>query len=315
MDLGAPAAGSPRGSPPEAATRRLRLHAPVPRRAPLPARGHPGQGGPDEHAALAREPRAAARPRAHGVRGAMPARSSCATGRQVHPEGGHAGAPARRDPQPARRWASGCRWPAGSAASCATSRATCCTDPRARQRGIIRPEAVARLLATHSRAARPLGPALVAHLLRAVVPRHGGTVSARPLVVHVVNSLAVGGLENGVVNLVNNATDRFRHVIVCMTSAGALRDAASSPRSRSSCWASGRARIPGRLRCGSCALLRRLRPAIVHSPELGRVRRDPGGPARRRSRRRPRRARPGDRAIRRGGTLGATGSVARWLRW
>ena len=45
---------------------------------------------------------------------------------------------------------------------------------------------------------------------------------AMPLVVHVINSLAVGGLENGVVNLVNTTTSRFRHVIVCMTADGPL---------------------------------------------------------------------------------------------
>ncbi len=45
-----------------------------------------------------------------------------------------------------------------------------------------------------------------------------------PVVAHVVHSLDVGGLENGVVNLVNTAGLRFRHVIVCMTTAGPLRD-------------------------------------------------------------------------------------------
>jgi sugar transferase (PEP-CTERM/EpsH1 system associated) len=39
-----------------------------------------------------------------------------------------------------------------------------------------------------------------------------------PLVVHVIHRLAVGGLENGVVNLVNNMpAARFRHAIVCLT--------------------------------------------------------------------------------------------------
>jgi len=45
----------------------------------------------------------------------------------------------------------------------------------------------------------------------------------RPAIIHVVHSLAVGGLENGVVNLVNTTGDRYRHTIVCMTTAGALR--------------------------------------------------------------------------------------------
>ena len=39
----------------------------------------------------------------------------------------------------------------------------------------------------------------------------------RPLIVHVIYRLQVGGLENGVVNLVNRLPhDRFRHVIVCL---------------------------------------------------------------------------------------------------
>ncbi len=41
-----------------------------------------------------------------------------------------------------------------------------------------------------------------------------------PRIVHVVHRLAVGGLENGVVNLINHLPpDRFRHAVVCMTGA------------------------------------------------------------------------------------------------
>lgn len=39
-----------------------------------------------------------------------------------------------------------------------------------------------------------------------------------PLIVHVVYHLAVGGLGNGLVNLINRIPeDRYRHAIVCMT--------------------------------------------------------------------------------------------------
>jgi sugar transferase (PEP-CTERM/EpsH1 system associated) len=55
------------------------------------------------------------------------------------------------------------------------------------------------------------------------VPQLVGPVSAKPLVVHVVHSLAVGGLENGLVNLVNHARPDFRHAIVCLTEAGVMR--------------------------------------------------------------------------------------------
>ena len=40
----------------------------------------------------------------------------------------------------------------------------------------------------------------------------------RPLVIHVVYSFDVGGLENGIVNLINRMpADRFRHMIVALT--------------------------------------------------------------------------------------------------
>jgi sugar transferase (PEP-CTERM/EpsH1 system associated) len=84
-----------------------------------------------------------------------------------------------------------------------------------------------------------------------------------PLVVHVVNSLAVGGLENGVVNLVDATATRFRHVIVCMTADGPLH-----ARLRPEVEVIVLGKRPGQdpwalLRL--VRLLRRLRPLIVHS--------------------------------------------------
>ena len=39
-----------------------------------------------------------------------------------------------------------------------------------------------------------------------------------PLVVHVIFRLDVGGLENGLVNLINRIpSTRFRHAIICLT--------------------------------------------------------------------------------------------------
>lgn len=86
---------------------------------------------------------------------------------------------------------------------------------------------------------------------------------AMPLVVHVVNSLAVGGLENGVVNLVNTTAARFRHVIVCMTADGPLHG-----RLRPEVEVVLLGKRPGQdpwalLRL--VRLLRHLRPLIVHS--------------------------------------------------
>ena len=46
-----------------------------------------------------------------------------------------------------------------------------------------------------------------------------GSLAKSPLVVHVIYSLGVGGLENGLVNLINNMPrDRYRHAIVCLHS-------------------------------------------------------------------------------------------------
>lgn len=50
-------------------------------------------------------------------------------------------------------------------------------------------------------------------------------VSHCPLVAHVIHRLAVGGLENGVVNLINHMPpERYRHAIVCLTEFTNFRD-------------------------------------------------------------------------------------------
>ena len=84
-----------------------------------------------------------------------------------------------------------------------------------------------------------------------------------PLVVHVVNSLAVGGLENGVVNLVNATSTRFRHVIVCMTADGPLH-ARLRPEAEVIVLGKRPGQDPWAL-LRLVRLLRRLRPLIVHS--------------------------------------------------
>lgn len=48
--------------------------------------------------------------------------------------------------------------------------------------------------------------------------------SPLPLICHVMYRLSVGGLENGVVNLINNLPeDRYRHAIICVTEASDFR--------------------------------------------------------------------------------------------
>jgi len=89
-----------------------------------------------------------------------------------------------------------------------------------------------------------------------------------PLIAHVIYRLAIGGLENGLVNLINHMpADRYRHVIVCLTDSTEFRDRLV------------RAEIPVislRKREGKdlglqyrlWQLLRRMRPAIVHTRNL-----------------------------------------------
>jgi len=90
----------------------------------------------------------------------------------------------------------------------------------------------------------------------------------RPLVVHIIYALSTGGLENGLVNIINRSPpDRYRHVIVCLTTADefARRITAQDvtviqlhkrPGVDLRCY--------GRLR----KILRELRPDIIHSRNM-----------------------------------------------
>jgi sugar transferase (PEP-CTERM/EpsH1 system associated) len=84
-----------------------------------------------------------------------------------------------------------------------------------------------------------------------------------PLVAHVVHSLEVGGLENGLVNIVNQDRGAFRHLIVCLERDGALR-ARLRP--------GVEVRVVGKRKGHDLRafvrlvrLLRQARPAVVHS--------------------------------------------------
>lgn len=45
-------------------------------------------------------------------------------------------------------------------------------------------------------------------------------MASRPLVAHVIYALSTGGLENGLVNIINRSpSDRYRHVVICLTTA------------------------------------------------------------------------------------------------
>ena len=90
-----------------------------------------------------------------------------------------------------------------------------------------------------------------------------------PLVAHVIHRLAIGGLENGLVNLINTMPpDRFRHAIVCLTDFTDFRQRIRRPdvevfalRKRPGLDLSVHRRF--------WSLLRKLRPTIVHTRNLG----------------------------------------------
>ncbi len=105
--------------------------------------------------------------------------------------------------------------------------------------------------------------------LRAVVPvavRAADTNGeTRPLILHVIHHLATGGLENGLVNLINHLPEnRFRHAIACVEDFSDFRFRLA--RSDTPVFALNRSRIGvWRLRQGLYRLCRQLQPTIVHS--------------------------------------------------
>lgn len=89
-----------------------------------------------------------------------------------------------------------------------------------------------------------------------------------PLVVHIIHSLGTGGLENGLVNIINRTPrERYRHAIVCLTEAGEFAERITAP---------GVAVIELHKRPGHdiglywrlWKTLRELRPTIVHTRNL-----------------------------------------------
>ncbi|SJM92832.1 TIGR03088 family PEP-CTERM/XrtA system glycosyltransferase [Crenothrix polyspora] len=90
----------------------------------------------------------------------------------------------------------------------------------------------------------------------------------RPLIMHVIHHLLMGGMENGLVNLINALPkNQFRHVIVCIENDSDFRERIVRKdvsiivlhRSRIGVWA---------LRKQLFVLCRRLQPALIHSRNL-----------------------------------------------
>lgn len=91
----------------------------------------------------------------------------------------------------------------------------------------------------------------------------------RPLILHVLHALHIGGMENGLVNLVNHlpAAD-YRHAIVCIEDYSPSF-AARITRPEVSLTALHRSRIGvWRMRRALYALIREMRPSLVHTRNL-----------------------------------------------
>lgn len=91
------------------------------------------------------------------------------------------------------------------------------------------------------------------------------TTDSRPLILHVIHHLVTGGMENGLVNLINHMPEsRFRHAIVCIENYSEFRQ--RLVRSDVEVFALNRSRIGvWRMRMALFNLCRLLRPTIVHS--------------------------------------------------
>lgn len=98
------------------------------------------------------------------------------------------------------------------------------------------------------------------------------SVERTPLVAHIIFKLDIGGLENGLVNLVNRMPrDRYRHAIVCLSGFG--QDFRRRLQ-REDVEVIAIGKRPGKDPAAYWRVwrtLRRLRPAIVHTRNLGTV--------------------------------------------
>ena len=94
------------------------------------------------------------------------------------------------------------------------------------------------------------------------------SIGQRPLIAHIVYSFRIGGLENGVVNLINRLPDdRFRHVVIALTDCD--QDFVSRFNRPVECISLHKPPGHGfKLFRRMHAVLRRLQPAVVHTRNI-----------------------------------------------
>lgn len=92
--------------------------------------------------------------------------------------------------------------------------------------------------------------------------------NAPPLIAHIIYALGTGGLENGLVNIINRAgTERYRHAIICLTGADEFASRLTAPGVQ--IYALNKR--PGHdlsVYWRMLKLLWKLRPAIIHTRNL-----------------------------------------------
>jgi len=95
------------------------------------------------------------------------------------------------------------------------------------------------------------------------------TADKAPLVAHVIYRLGIGGLENGLVNLINGTPkDRYRHAIICLAGFTEFAERITRDDVRVYDLEKSPGKDPGcYLRL--YRLLRKIRPAVVHSRNVG----------------------------------------------